>query len=177
MPGWHQQPDGSSCAALMTHSMWDKHSPMCSPVLLPQTRSNAVAWNPMEAFNFTVANEDCCLYTYDMRKLSIASCLHKVHPLALHAPSMHASAACMQGHACPLHGPMPVHAHVTSQPGMQRSGLGFQGICQSRNSVSRRRRKSVMHEGCSMSRPAQHPLSAVQPAPSIPCCLYSASVN
>ena len=32
----------------------------------------------MEAFNFTVANEDCCLYTYDMRKLSIASCLHKV---------------------------------------------------------------------------------------------------
>ena len=44
----------------------------------PQTRSNAVAWNPMEAFNFTVANEDCNLYTYDMRKLATASCLHKV---------------------------------------------------------------------------------------------------
>ena len=42
-----------------------------------QTRSNAVAWNPMEAFNFTAANEDCALYTYDMRKLSSAICVHK----------------------------------------------------------------------------------------------------
>ena len=32
----------------------------------------------MEAFNFTVANEDCNLYTYDMRKLTVASCLHQV---------------------------------------------------------------------------------------------------
>ena len=45
-----------------------------------QTRSNAVAWNPMEAFNLTVANEDCCLYTYDMRKLQSATCVHKVKP-------------------------------------------------------------------------------------------------
>jgi WD repeat and SOF domain-containing protein 1 len=30
----------------------------------------------MEAFNFTVANEDCCLYTYDMRKLQAAACVH-----------------------------------------------------------------------------------------------------
>lgn len=43
-----------------------------------QTRSNSIAWNPMEAFNFTVANEDCCLYTYDMRRLQSASCVHKV---------------------------------------------------------------------------------------------------
>lgn len=34
----------------------------------------------MEAFNFTVANEDCNLYTYDMRKLSVASCVHQVRP-------------------------------------------------------------------------------------------------
>ena len=32
----------------------------------------------MEAFNFTVANEDCNLYTYDMRKLRSAACMHKV---------------------------------------------------------------------------------------------------
>lgn len=32
----------------------------------------------MEAFNFTVANEDCSLYTYDMRRLQSASCVHKV---------------------------------------------------------------------------------------------------
>ena len=31
----------------------------------------------MEAFNFTVANEDCSLYTYDMRKLQSATCMHK----------------------------------------------------------------------------------------------------
>lgn len=43
-----------------------------------QTRSNALAWNPMEAFNFTLANEDCCLYTFDMRKLKSALCVHKV---------------------------------------------------------------------------------------------------
>ena len=34
----------------------------------------------MEAFNFTVANEDCNLYTYDMRKLQSAACMHKVSP-------------------------------------------------------------------------------------------------
>lgn len=32
----------------------------------------------MEAFNFTAANEDCNLYTYDMRKLDVATCVHKV---------------------------------------------------------------------------------------------------
>jgi hypothetical protein len=34
--------------------------------------------NPMEAFNFTTACEDCNLYTYDMRKLDTAACVHKV---------------------------------------------------------------------------------------------------
>ncbi len=47
-----------------------------------QTRSNALAWNPMESFNFTAANEDCCLYTFDMRKLTSASCVHKVRHIA-----------------------------------------------------------------------------------------------
>lgn len=45
--------------------------------LVMQTRCNALAWNPMEAFNFTVANEDCNLYSYDMRKLTTATCVHK----------------------------------------------------------------------------------------------------
>lgn len=46
--------------------------------LVMQTRCNALAWNPMEPFNFTAANEDCCLYTFDMRKLDSALCVHKV---------------------------------------------------------------------------------------------------
>ena len=35
-------------------------------------RSNALTWNPMEAFNFVVANEDHNLYTFDMRKMDRA---------------------------------------------------------------------------------------------------------
>jgi WD repeat and SOF domain-containing protein 1 len=42
-----------------------------------QTKANAVSWNPMEALNFTVASEDSCLYTYDMRHLAAASCVHR----------------------------------------------------------------------------------------------------
>jgi WD repeat and SOF domain-containing protein 1 len=45
--------------------------------LMMQTKSNAVAWNPMEPLNFTVASEDSCLYTYDMRKMQSASCVHR----------------------------------------------------------------------------------------------------
>lgn len=45
--------------------------------LIMQTKTNSIAWNPMEAFNFTAANEDCCLYSYDMRKLQSATCVHK----------------------------------------------------------------------------------------------------
>lgn len=41
--------------------------------------SNVVAWNPMEAFNFTVGNEDHNCYTFDMRKLSIALNVHVDH--------------------------------------------------------------------------------------------------
>lgn len=48
-----------------------------------QTRCNALAWNPREAFNFTVANEDCNCYTYDMRKMKSALCVHKDHVSAV----------------------------------------------------------------------------------------------
>jgi WD repeat and SOF domain-containing protein 1 len=42
-----------------------------------QMRSNQLAWNPMEPFNFTVANEDQNLYSFDMRKLDQATMIHK----------------------------------------------------------------------------------------------------
>ena len=48
-----------------------------------QTKSNACAWNPIEAFNFTCANEDCNLYSYDLRKLGIAKCVHEGHVSAV----------------------------------------------------------------------------------------------
>merc|ERR1719198_2663359 len=42
-------------------------------------RSNALCWNPMEPLNFIVANEDCNLYQFDMRKLDTAIGRHWDH--------------------------------------------------------------------------------------------------
>nr|CAB3236286.1 DDB1- and CUL4-associated factor 13 [Phallusia mammillata] len=42
-------------------------------------KSNVVAWNPMEAFVFTAANEDHNLYTFDMRNLNFAMNVHTDH--------------------------------------------------------------------------------------------------
>ena len=44
---------------------------------------NAVAWNPREPMNFTAASEDSNLYTFDMRKLEAALCVHKGHASAV----------------------------------------------------------------------------------------------
>lgn len=54
---------------------------MATPVrkVIMQTKSNSVAWNPREALNFTSANDDGNCYSYDMRNLSTASCIHKDH--------------------------------------------------------------------------------------------------
>ena len=44
-----------------------------------QMRSNAIAWNPMEPYYFTVANEDHNCYTFDMRNMSNACNVLKDH--------------------------------------------------------------------------------------------------
>ncbi|CAL1356819.1 unnamed protein product [Linum trigynum] len=51
--------------------------------LIMQTRTNSIAWNPMEPLNFTAANEDCSCYSYDARKLDEAKCVHKDHVSAV----------------------------------------------------------------------------------------------
>ncbi|KAF6152074.1 hypothetical protein GIB67_031396 [Kingdonia uniflora] len=51
--------------------------------LIMRTKSNAIAWNPMEPMNFTAANEDCNWYSYDTRKLDEAKCVHKDHVSAV----------------------------------------------------------------------------------------------
>jgi WD repeat and SOF domain-containing protein 1 len=40
---------------------------------------NALAWNPREPFNYTVACEDSNAYTFDMRKLDVALMVHRDH--------------------------------------------------------------------------------------------------
>ncbi|KAG2788447.1 DDB1- and CUL4-associated factor 13 [Phytophthora cactorum] len=51
--------------------------------IVMEMRSNALAWNPMEPMNFTVANEDHNLYTFDMRKMDRAMMVHKDHVSAV----------------------------------------------------------------------------------------------
>ncbi|EHN01362.1 Sof1p [Saccharomyces cerevisiae x Saccharomyces kudriavzevii VIN7] len=46
-------------------------------------RTNAICWNPMEAFNFVTANEDHNAYYYDMRNLSRSLTVFKDHVSAV----------------------------------------------------------------------------------------------
>lgn len=46
-------------------------------------RSNKVVWNPMEPFNFLLANEDHNVYSFDMRKIDKALMVHKDHVSAV----------------------------------------------------------------------------------------------
>jgi len=48
-----------------------------------QMKSNCLAWNPMEAYSFTVANEDHNLYTWDIRQLKEARQSHRGHVSAV----------------------------------------------------------------------------------------------
>eukprot|EP00210_Caulerpa_lentillifera_P000165 g160.t1 len=57
--------------------MYDIRSSSPIRKIIMQTRSNALSWNPMEAMSFVVANEDCNLYTYDLRRLDAAQIVHK----------------------------------------------------------------------------------------------------
>ena len=45
--------------------------------------SNAISWNPMEAFNFAVANEDHNVYIFDMRRIDRALNVLKDHVAAV----------------------------------------------------------------------------------------------
>jgi WD repeat and SOF domain-containing protein 1 len=58
--------------------LYDLRSGVPLRKVVMQTSSNALAWNPMEPLNFVVANEDCNLYSYDMRRLDRATCVHEV---------------------------------------------------------------------------------------------------
>jgi len=51
--------------------------------LTMKMRTNTLCWNPMEAFNFSTANEDHNCYTFDMRKLESAMNVHQDHVSAV----------------------------------------------------------------------------------------------
>ncbi|GLT27509.1 hypothetical protein SLA2020_025000 [Shorea laevis] len=58
---------------------------MSSPArkVIMRTKTNSIAWNPMEPINFTAANEDGNCYSYDTRKLDEAKCVHRGHVSAV----------------------------------------------------------------------------------------------
>ena len=56
-------------------------SPLSKVIL--RLASNAISWNPMEAFNFAVANEDHNIYVFDMRKMDRALNVLKDHVAAV----------------------------------------------------------------------------------------------
>ncbi|CAF4795517.1 unnamed protein product, partial [Rotaria magnacalcarata] len=45
--------------------------------------SSSLAWNPLEAFVFTTANEDFNLYSFDIRFLQRPFNIHKDHVAAV----------------------------------------------------------------------------------------------
>lgn len=64
-------------------TLFDMRKPAPLRKVIQTMRSNQICWNPMEAFHFTVANEDHDLHTFDMRNLSKPLCLHKDHTAAV----------------------------------------------------------------------------------------------
>lgn len=73
----------ASCATDRSIILYDLRtsSPLSKAVL--GLASNAIAWNPMEAMNFAVANEDHNIYIFDMRKMNRALNVLKDHVAAV----------------------------------------------------------------------------------------------
>ena len=73
----------ASCATNRSIVLYDlRTSSPLSKVTLGLA-SNAMSWNPMEAFNFAVASEDHNIYIFDMRKLDRALNVLKDHVSAV----------------------------------------------------------------------------------------------
>ena len=64
-------------------TLFDMRKPAPLRKMIQTMRSNQICWNPMEAFRFTVANEDHDLHSYDMRNLTKPLVLHKDHTAAV----------------------------------------------------------------------------------------------
>ena len=72
-----------STAADRSIVLYDVRAKMPLRKLLLTNLTSSVSWNPMESFNFVAANDDCNLYTFDMRKLDQAVFVHEDHVAAV----------------------------------------------------------------------------------------------
>lgn len=73
----------ASCAADRNIVLYDMRGAAPLRKIILSMKTNTIAWNPMEAFCFTAANEDYNLYTFDIRKLNEAMNVHQDHVSAV----------------------------------------------------------------------------------------------
>lgn len=73
----------ASCANDRSIVLYDLRTSMPLAKTVLNLASNAISWNPMEAFNFAVANEDHNIYIFDMRKMDRALNILKDHVAAV----------------------------------------------------------------------------------------------
>lgn len=73
----------ASCATDRSIVLYDLRTSLPLTKTILRLASNAISWNPMEAFNFAVANEDHNIYIFDMRKIDRALNILKDHVAAV----------------------------------------------------------------------------------------------
>lgn len=69
----------AACASDRSIILYDTREVQPLRRVITKLRSNTLAWNPMEAYIFTAANEDYNLYSWDMRKLGVPLMFHQDH--------------------------------------------------------------------------------------------------
>lgn len=69
----------ATCASDRSVIFYDRREAKPLRKIVLTMRANTLRWNPMAAFNFTVANEDYHLYTFDTRRLENPVKIHKDH--------------------------------------------------------------------------------------------------
>ncbi|GKY91586.1 hypothetical protein MPSEU_000130500 [Mayamaea pseudoterrestris] len=77
----------AQCSADRGIGLHDTRTASCLKKTILKMRSNDLQWNPMEAMNFVVANEDYNAYMFDMRKLDAPTRIYKGHTSAVMAVS------------------------------------------------------------------------------------------
>jgi WD repeat and SOF domain-containing protein 1 len=73
----------ASCATDRSIVFYDLRTSMPLAKTVLSFASNAISWNPMEAYNVAVANEDHNIYIFDMRKMDRALNVLKDHVAAV----------------------------------------------------------------------------------------------
>ena len=66
-------------------TLYDVNTGSALQKMTMQAQANALCWNSMEPFHVTLASEDHNLYTFDIRKLDHAICVHRDHVSAVMA--------------------------------------------------------------------------------------------